>query len=100
MGERGKVWRKVWAEAKDLGKKLIFPTLAGVAAAITPLEDKLKAEEKDSRPVVYLPEAKIDSAFAWQYGKVQEVDTIVIKKVEEEFRRVNWHDHIFVDVGD
>ncbi|MEM4215757.1 MAG: hypothetical protein QXD51_01595 [Candidatus Anstonellales archaeon] len=106
MGERGKVWRKVWAEAKDLGKKLIFPTLVGVAATLVPLEEgklggvnKLGAEPS-KEDTVYLPGAKIDSAFAWKYGKVQEVDSIVLEAVYDSFRIRNWHDHIFVDVGD
>ena len=99
---RGKVWKNILIAsgitlASTLPLKTNFPSK-------TPLEDRkppivqvaqLRAEP-EKEDTVYLPQAVIDSAFGWKYGKVEEFTSIALDSVKSLTRARP----LFIDIGD
>ncbi|MEM4216150.1 MAG: hypothetical protein QXD51_03655, partial [Candidatus Anstonellales archaeon] len=56
--------------------------------------------EPSKEDTVYLPQAVIDSAFNWQYGKVQEVNKTIINAIEKAFAKDEFTVEVPVDIGD
>ncbi|MGC9005661.1 MAG: hypothetical protein ACP5JC_03525, partial [Candidatus Micrarchaeia archaeon] len=97
MGRGDKVWRN-----------LAIPIALGITAVLSPLTFKNKSPLEDRKPsvvqvnqlraeeekedTVYLPQAVIDSAFGWKYGKVQELEiSTIIKAIDDAFTKSKYN---------
>ncbi|MGC8899300.1 MAG: hypothetical protein ACP5KP_02170, partial [Candidatus Micrarchaeia archaeon] len=57
--------------------------------------------EEEKEDTVYLPQAVIDSAFGWKYGKVQELEiSTIIKAIDDAFTKSKYNYSVSVDAGD
>jgi hypothetical protein len=87
MVERGKAWKNVLI-ASGIALASLLPLKTNFSSK-PPLEDRkppvvqvnqLRAEE-EKQDTVYLPQAVIDSAFGWKYGKVVDLNAYILNEL-------------------